>query len=157
MRPPEIGNSTEEERRQYIKNTFRCIADCDMCGLCTVFHGKDPEDAYELLESIATISGTKDKLKKVKTVPAKKQKTKRPPVNFFKCNIPVGAELVFSDDPSVVVVVVDERKVQYKDEITSLSAISDRIKGYSTSGPSLFTYKGKTISQIAEETQWKDA
>ena len=40
MRPPEIGNSTEEERRQYIKNTFRCIADCDMCGLCTVFHGK---------------------------------------------------------------------------------------------------------------------
>ena len=108
-----------------------------------------PEDAYELLESIATISGTKDKLKKVKTVPAKKQKT--------KCNIPVGAELVFSDDPSVVAVVVDERKVQYKDEITSLSAISDRIKGYSTSGPSLFTYKGKTISQIAEETQWKDA
>ena len=72
-----------------------------------------PEDAYELLESIATISGTKDKLKKVKTVPAKKQKTKRPPVNFFKCNIPVGAELVFSDDPSVVAVVVDERKVQY--------------------------------------------
>ena len=98
-----------------------------------------PEDAYE-----------------VKTVPAKKQKTKRPPVNFFKCNISVGAELVFSEDPSVVAVVVDERKVQYKDEITSLSAISDRIKGYSTSGPSLFTYKGKTISQIAEETQWKD-
>lgn len=28
MRPPEIENSTEEERRQYIKNTFRCIADC---------------------------------------------------------------------------------------------------------------------------------
>lgn len=37
MRPPEIENSTEEERREYIKNTFRCIADCDMCGLCTVF------------------------------------------------------------------------------------------------------------------------
>ena len=35
MRPPEIENSTEEERREYIKNTFRCIADCDMCGLCT--------------------------------------------------------------------------------------------------------------------------
>ena len=28
---------------------------------------------------------------------------------------------MFSDDPSVVAVVVDERKVQYKDEITSLS------------------------------------
>ena len=30
MRPPEIENSTEEERREYIKNTFRCIADCDI-------------------------------------------------------------------------------------------------------------------------------
>ena len=40
MRPPEIASSTEEERRQYIKDTFPCIADCDMCGLCTVFKGK---------------------------------------------------------------------------------------------------------------------
>ena len=46
MRPPEIKNSTEEERRQYIKNTFRYIEDCDMWGLCTVFRGKDPEVAY---------------------------------------------------------------------------------------------------------------
>ena len=47
MRAPEIESSTEEERRQYIKKTFPCIADCDMCGLCTVFKGKDPEIAYE--------------------------------------------------------------------------------------------------------------
>ena len=46
MRAPEIEASTEEERRQYIKETFPCIADCDMCGLCTVFKGKDPELAY---------------------------------------------------------------------------------------------------------------
>lgn len=46
MRPPEIDASTEAERRQYIKDTFPCIVDCDMCGLCTVFKGKDPELAY---------------------------------------------------------------------------------------------------------------
>ncbi len=46
MRAPEIETSTEAERRQYIKNTFPCIADCEMCGLCTVFCGKDPELAY---------------------------------------------------------------------------------------------------------------
>lgn len=114
-----------------------------------------PEDAYDLLESIAIISGTKDKLKKVKVTQAKKQKTKRPPVNFAKCNIPIGAELVYVEDSRIVAIVVDERKVQYNDEITSLSAISDKIKGYSTSGPSFFTYNGKTVSQIAEETQWK--
>jgi hypothetical protein len=46
MRPPEISSSTVEERRQYIKKTFPCIADCDMCGICTAFRGKDPEIAY---------------------------------------------------------------------------------------------------------------
>lgn len=46
MKAPEIAESTEEERREYIKSTFKCIADCDMCGLCTVFKGKDPELAY---------------------------------------------------------------------------------------------------------------
>ena len=42
MRAPEIETSTEAERRQYIKNAFPCIADCEMCGLCTVFRGKRP-------------------------------------------------------------------------------------------------------------------
>lgn len=46
MRAPEIETSTETERRQYIKNAFQCIADCEMCGLCTVFREKDPELAY---------------------------------------------------------------------------------------------------------------
>lgn len=44
---PEINHSTMEERRNNIKEKFPCIADCDMCGICTVFHGKDAELAYE--------------------------------------------------------------------------------------------------------------
>ena len=43
---PEIQESTSEERRAYIKDRFPCIADCDMCGLCKVFRGKDAETAY---------------------------------------------------------------------------------------------------------------
>ncbi|WP_026650886.1 hypothetical protein [Butyrivibrio proteoclasticus] len=43
---PEIKDSTVEDRREYIKKRFPCIADCDMCGLCKVFHGKDAETAY---------------------------------------------------------------------------------------------------------------
>ena len=43
----EIDESTVEERREYIKSRFPCIADCDMCGMCKVFHGKDPERAYD--------------------------------------------------------------------------------------------------------------
>ena len=46
-KPPEIAESTIEERRAYIKERFPCIANCDMCGLCKVFHGKDAETAYK--------------------------------------------------------------------------------------------------------------
>jgi hypothetical protein len=44
---PDITNSTEEERREFIKRRFPCIADCDSCGLCQVFHGKDAQTAYD--------------------------------------------------------------------------------------------------------------
>ena len=43
---PDIERSTTEERREYIKNRYPCLSDCDMWGLCRVFHGKDPENAY---------------------------------------------------------------------------------------------------------------
>ena len=38
LNAPEIKDSSLEERRTYIKEKFPCIADCDMCGLCKVFH-----------------------------------------------------------------------------------------------------------------------
>ena len=44
---PKIDTSSENERRIFIKEKYPCIADCDMCGLCKVFHGKDPENAYD--------------------------------------------------------------------------------------------------------------
>ncbi len=44
---PDIISSSVEKRREYIKSRYPCISDCDMCGLCTVFHGKDAELAYE--------------------------------------------------------------------------------------------------------------
>ena len=43
---PLIESSSEEERRAFIREKYPCISDCDMCGLCKVFHGKDPENAY---------------------------------------------------------------------------------------------------------------
>ena len=120
------------------------------------FFVMSPEDAYSLLEAIATISGSKARLKKIKVSPVKKQKVRRPPVDFTKCNIPIGAELVFIEDPNIVATVVSDRKVEYNGEITSLSAITGAIKGHSTQGPSYFTYNGKKVSEIAEETQWKE-
>lgn len=121
------------------------------------FFMMEPEAAYELLEAIALISGTQDKLNRVKAVNVTStQKTRLPSVNFSKCNIPVGSVLVFVDDPTVKVTVVSDRKVEYKNELTSLSAVAKSIKGYSCAGPSYFTYNGKLVAEIASETQWKE-
>ena len=119
------------------------------------FYIMSPEDAYELLEAIATISGTKKKLKKVKTT--KEIKRERPAIDFFKCGLKVGDELVYTDDPNVVVTVQTEHKVLYNDELTSLTAIVKELKGWKTvAGPSFFTYKGEPLYEIASRTMWKD-
>lgn len=117
-----------------------------------------PEEAYELLDSIALISGTSDKLKLLKnSAKESSQIVRRPPINFTKCGIPIGAILVSTDDPSQSVTVVAERKVEYKNEITSLSAVAQQIKGtkYPAQGPMYFTYNGKLVSDIYNETQSK--
>lgn len=44
---PEIGSSTKEERRAYIEEHFRCISDCDLCGICAVYHNREPLSVYQ--------------------------------------------------------------------------------------------------------------
>lgn len=139
------------------------------------FFAMSAEKAYRLLEAIAIISGSADKLKRV--VPmhgedavssTKKQshcqgssgRRQRPAINFQKCGIPVGAELVFIDDDSVKVTVVDteKNKVEYNGETTSLSPLAEKLRNVSAiQGASVFTYNGKKITDIAEETQWSQS
>ena len=117
------------------------------------FYVMTPEQAYQLIEAIAIISGSTNKLKRVKQA---KITTKRPPIDFDKCGIPKGAELIYTEDTNIKVSVVNNHKVKYKEELTSLSAIVKNLKGYNIAGPSYFTYNGKLITEIAEETQWKE-
>lgn len=44
---PEIHMSTKEQREAYIKEMFWCRSDCDSCGICQVYGGKDPLIVYE--------------------------------------------------------------------------------------------------------------
>ncbi len=118
-----------------------------------------PEDAYELLEAIAVISGSQDKLKRVKMNKnvSSSQVTRRPAIDFYKCGLVDGDELVCTEDSSVVAVVKGEHKVLYNNELTSLTAIMKKIKGYNNiAGPSYFTYKGESLTDIAKRTQWNN-
>jgi hypothetical protein len=47
MSAPEISSSTAEERRQFVIKRFECQGDCDLCGNCSLLHGRDPQSLYD--------------------------------------------------------------------------------------------------------------
>lgn len=124
------------------------------------FFAMTAEDAYTLLECIAKISGTTDRLKKVKpegyaiqdeiTAKEIKEISRRGPFKFSECGIPVGAELTYVEDESIIVTVVDDRHIQYQNETTSLSALARRLKNFNhdVQGTLWFMYKGEVLNDL---------
>lgn len=45
--PPEINNSTREERIDYVRNAWQCMHNCELCGKCHILRGRDAETLYE--------------------------------------------------------------------------------------------------------------
>lgn len=129
------------------------------------FYAMSKEDAYNILECIAKISGTMDRLKKMKPegheiVDEKiaeeiKEAARRGPFRFGECGIPVGAELEYVDDPSIKVRVLDDRHIKYGSETTSLSALARRLKNYDhpIQGTLYFTYKGELLTALRERLE----
>ena len=119
-----------------------------------------PEDAYSLLECIAKISGTTDRLKKVKPEGHEikdeeianeiKETSRRGPFRFSECGIPFGSILTFVDDPSITVSVVDDRHIHYNGETTSLSALARRLKDFDhpIQGTLWFKYNGEVLNDL---------
>ena len=46
MTPPQIENSTKEERRTFVLEAWKCLHDCESCGKCCILKGSDPEALY---------------------------------------------------------------------------------------------------------------
>lgn len=124
-----------------------------------------PDDAYAILECIAKISGTIDRLKKVKpegheiedemAAEENRRAARRGPFRFGACGIPAGAELVYVDDSSVKVTVVDDRHIQFGDETTSLSALAQHLKGFDhpVQGTLWFKYNGEVLADLRERLE----
>ena len=55
MIPPKIDQSTQEERRNYVLDAWKCLHDCEACGKCRILKGKDVEILYaDYIEGIRT-------------------------------------------------------------------------------------------------------
>lgn len=88
-------------------------------------------------------------------VASMKVTSKRPPLNFFEMGMQKGETLYWKDDPSITITILNERKVLYKEEETSISALSAQLKGYKTkhiAPGSYWLYKDKLLGDIYDET-----
>ena len=128
------------------------------------FYAMSKEQAYELPECIAKLSGTEKRHKKVRPTSKEladeivaeeiEKEARRGPFRFSLCQIPVGSEIAYLYDPAVVAYVIDDRKIRYGDEVTSLSALAQKLTGKpSLAGPKFFTYQGRVLSDIRNDME----
>ncbi len=80
-------------------------------------------------------------------------KQKRPRMNFEEMNIPIGAQLEFTQGDAVVEVASD-RTVRYNGEETSLTAITTELLGreHNVQPSPYWLYRGKPLIDIYNET-----
>ncbi len=79
----------------------------------------------------------------------------RPALNFYEMGMQKGDVLIWKDDPSISVTVISERKVSYKGEETSISALSAQLKGYKSKpiAPGAhWLFNNKVLNEKYDET-----
>ena len=130
------------------------------------FYEMSPEKAYGILSAIAEINGDEDLLVLnplnddfFKTIDGKTTSSvsveKKDPLTFALLNIPIGAELVYKDDVSVVVRTVnDKSSVEYHGNVYSMSGLVKHLKnGGSWQGGEYFMYEGKKLTDMRKELE----
>ena len=46
MAAPDISTSTREERLAFVRDEFRCLHNCEICGKCAFLRGREAEEIY---------------------------------------------------------------------------------------------------------------
>ena len=130
------------------------------------FFNVAPQVALELLKDIAlTIGGAEiteyssGKAKPSVVAKANGDSARRPPFSFGMAGISVGENVLF-EPAKIEVRVVDERHVEYKGRLYTLSAfagtfmpVSHRCASGVYQGPKYFCYRGKSLTELRQERE----
>lgn len=127
------------------------------------FYAMDAEEAYSLLESIATINGLTNNLHKVSPNDEQIEDDNTAKIvrldafKFSMCGLKEGDELEFVNDKKIKCYVKNDKKVLYNGEEYSLSALAQILTGkpYNLPGPHYFTYKGEILRDLRERIENK--
>ena len=128
------------------------------------FFEMSAEDAYSILEAIARISGTENRLHRVTPTGEQLEEereaeqtrsARRAPFRFSMVGLKPGDKVAFARDPSKQAMVVDDRRVEYEGVTTSLSSLAERLTGlgHALQGPLYFTYEGELLTDRRERME----
>ncbi|WP_163372909.1 GIY-YIG nuclease family protein [Endozoicomonas acroporae] len=120
----------------------------------------EPEQAITLLELMVIEDCTPALQQEASSIDqaaneaSKKLKSKRPNYNFKEMGIPVGSILHFTQNQEETVQVVDERKVLFRGNESSLTAATREIlnNSYHVAPCPYWMYQGKSLRDIYNET-----
>ncbi len=157
------SNLTDKELHKLIdalNPDLRTIETFDGKERVKEFYAMSAKEAYGLLECIAKISGTTDRLKRMEPeghevldeqiAEEVKETARRGPFKFSMIGIQPGEKIAFIKDPSKIATVIDDRRIEYQGETTSLSALAQILLDvdHAVQGPVYFSYKGEVLSDI---------
>ena len=128
------------------------------------FYEMTPEYAYNILSSIAKLSGTESRLKRIKPEGHEVEDIKmaeeaekayrRGPFTFSSVGINPGEIISFVSDLSITATVVDDKHIQLGDTVTSLSGAAKSILHKNAlQGPKYWSYNGKILDDIRTEKE----
>ena len=127
------------------------------------FFEMSAEDAYSILDAIARISGTTERLHRVTPTGAEIQDEqeaertrldRKPPFKFSMVGLHPGDKVAFVRDPSIVATIVDDRHVEYDGVTSSLSALAEKLLGRSAvQGTLHFKYGDETLVEMRERIE----
>ena len=128
------------------------------------FYEMTPEYAYNILSSIAKLSGTESRLKRIKPEGHEVEDIKmaeeaekayrRGPFTFSSIGVKPGEEIVFVSDTSITATVVDDKHIRIGETVTSLSGAAKSILHKNAQqGPKYWSYNGKILDDIRTEKE----
>lgn len=130
------------------------------------FYAMSPEEAYSILETIAKVSGTSDKLKKNRPTESEKEeqkKARQTRANNFRFSDYgiTGREKLEYYNPThpedkntgETCYVLDDRHVEYKGDVWSMSSLAQLLSESKSplQGPKYFKYNGTPLLTLREQ------
>ena len=128
------------------------------------FYEMTPEYAYNILSSIAKLSGTESRLKRIKPEEHEVEDIKiaeeaekayrRGPFTFSSVGINPGETISFVPDCSITATVVDDKHIRIGETVTSLSGAAKSILHKNAlQGPKYWSYNGRILDDIRTEKE----